>query len=332
MTAAAAEPSPARPGRRAVEFARWAAAEFGTPGPRPGTVLVDRSQKALTAAYGRGAGTVAWYVSQLRSAGAVLSSRPLVLDMTALDGPADIAAVVPLPDRPPPADARPELLELLARHAELVDRAAELVADMAAVQADIARAAANERLADPRSSATVRELRGSLQEVRKEIANPPDLPASRPREPATADSRNPRPQQTPLPEVDRLVEPLRRLCRQTGRPDHLDTRGRHLLAELPPSTLESAVRTLIHEATTDARIARPLGLLINRARNLDPSPAPPTVPADPPSQFEPNFDPTPSPRVASADRQAATSPTGLEAARAAFRSLRLSAPDSEPIS
>jgi hypothetical protein len=47
--------------------------------------------------------------------------------------------------------------------------------------------------------------------------------------PATREPRSPRPIRTELAEV----EPLRQLCRRTNRPDHLDDRGRRLLAELP---------------------------------------------------------------------------------------------------
>jgi len=91
MTLAAAQRT-LRPGRRALEFARWAVSEFGRPGTRPDTVVVDRTQKALTAAYGRGEGTVAWYMSQLRTAGIVPSSRPLVIDVESLEHPTETPA------------------------------------------------------------------------------------------------------------------------------------------------------------------------------------------------------------------------------------------------
>lgn len=254
MSLAVAAPPP-RPGRRAIEFARWAADEFGTPGSRPGMVVVDCTQKTLTAACGRGSGTVAWYMTQLRDAGVVVSSRPLVLDLQALDGP---------PPTPAVERARPELTGLLAHHAELVAQTAELLAAMTATQTEIARAVANE---EPAQLAIVRGIRD--QEGRKfDRDHLPDLPARR--EPATRDPRNPRPAQMELADVDRLVDPLRQLCRRTNRPEHLDDRGRGILAELPPVALEAAVTALTHEATTDLTITRPLGLLISRVRQHDP--------------------------------------------------------------
>jgi len=49
-------------------------------------------------------------------------------------------------------------------------------------------------------------------------------------------------------------------------PNHLDNRGRRILAQLTAEALEAGVASIHREAQADLRITRPLGLVIDRSR------------------------------------------------------------------
>lgn len=77
---------PARAGRRAVEFIQWAVDAYGSPSLDSRAVVIGRSQASLADDAGRSAGTVAGYLRELRDAGVVRGSRPIVVDTAALPG------------------------------------------------------------------------------------------------------------------------------------------------------------------------------------------------------------------------------------------------------
>lgn len=204
-----------RPGRRAIEFIRWAISNHGTTTPAaPGQVTVTCSQAALTLAYDHvaSAGTVAWYMAQLRQAGIVVRTRPaIVVDLDALhhldppDRPPRPTDPGPLADSVPDVASSPttgnraevgadqhapSLAALFARQAEQLGRAVQVLAELAATQAEIARtlaaqAAPTRDSASPAlaESAPIREFAESrLADPlgrRKDVDQPPTFLDSR---------------------------------------------------------------------------------------------------------------------------------------------------------
>lgn len=275
-----------------------------------GLIVIATTQQELARAYqNTSPGTVAWYVSRLRAAGIVVDTRPLLVDPRALEGPGPTGttSLIGEPTAPGRVDAvcdvdriaahgeapsaGADTLPWVLRQAQLMSRLTQLVAELASVQAELAEAladindpvpaasrsrdSASDRLAEP---APTREHREPIKEgspgddtssflAREPDANP-RLAGNR------GDSRTEPPEEDAErlsdTAVDRLVAPLRRLCRETGRSDRLDDRGRRVLAPLGHDALVAGVAAIQREAQGDPRITRPIGLLISRAQRRDP--------------------------------------------------------------
>jgi hypothetical protein len=241
--------------------------------------------------------------------GSSWDTRPLLVDRRALERPrpTGATALIGEPTAPGRFDAVCDVDRIAARggapaagagtlpwvlrQAQLMSRLTQLVAELASVQAELAEALADinvpghaasiardsaiDRLAEP---APTRECRESMKEgspggdtfsflVREPDAIP-RLAGTR------GDSRielSPEgAERLSGTDVDRLVAPLRRLCRETGRSGRLDDRGRRVLAALGHDALAAGVAAIQREARADPRIARPVGLLISRAQSRDP--------------------------------------------------------------
>lgn len=322
-------PDKAVPARRPLEFISWAVAQHGR-ACGGGRAVVGCSQRELTLAWGRAAsqGTIAWYLAQLRQRGVVVGTRPLLVDLAALDA-ARSGAARPTNDAPeavlngaeeqptprPPGGGggggdhhRSTLAELLAEQTVLVAQMARLLADAMDLQARIlassGRGAVHEPLAEVASGvadvaspiAETASTRGSRdpQAEGSEVVvlpgqdrgSPTFLPGPT-REPSrepTRGSRTPDARESGVPvlspaRVAGLVEPLVRLCRVTGRADHLDERGRAVLGRFDADRLAHGVGRMQREATADTRITSPLGLLVAKARSDPAYFEPPTAPA-----------------------------------------------------
>jgi hypothetical protein len=300
------QPTP-RPGRRALEFIRWAIDAFGQPGTRPETVIVPRSQTALGLAHEDidSQGTVSWYMRQLRHAGVVVGTRPVVVDLDTLDqlageptsGLSDLDTGQTQFEPPEPASEHAgDVAELLAQRAEQQARLAQLQAELALTDVALARAAAragtadsptggvrefaNAGLANSRIDRESRESAFANQEGRKvDLDHPPSFldpsfanRARETREDSRTDDDETDQEEAPLTldEVDEIVEPLRALCRETCRPDRLDNRGRRKLAQLGRKALTAGVETFCREVASDAAIRKPMGVFVRRGEHRDP--------------------------------------------------------------
>lgn len=307
--------SPPGAPRRPLEFIEWAVAQFGSPGPPgAGRVVIACSQKELTLAFPGVAsqGTVAWYVSQLRQAGVVVGTRPLVVDVAALArartgdagspaGPAgggeDEAGGERAPE-PVGGGGDGEMFDLLARQARQVAQVSELLAQLMATNAEILAALAAEgggrdrggrRLGGLAEVARCRETRDSVTDKEGSQEGFPGsrrvLPSFLREDVATRESRAAGSEGGAVlapASVDELVAPLRDWCRRNNRSDRLDDRGRQVLGALGAEELRAGAAAVQREAAADARISRPLGLLVARARSRDletfrvpPPPSPP---------------------------------------------------------
>lgn len=223
------------------------------------------------------------------------------------------------------------LAELTAVHAELLTAvlgggpAAQLTDGRELTDQDVAQLADrrdNREIRDIRESHTtqkeVQEGRGCTEDHEESLPAFLPAPANRAnrdhREPQSATGREPgcggakagRPMS--YAEVDALVEPLKELCRRTGRPDRLDMNGRRILAALTREQLAAGVESLRKEAAADTRITRPVGLLVRRALDQDDSFTPPPRPDRGPVNAPPGEDPA----ERTTDQEADDAVTALE--------------------
>ncbi|MBW3615905.1 MAG: hypothetical protein KY439_11455 [Actinobacteria bacterium] len=256
-------------------------------------IEIPLSQAELARQHDCSAGTVAYY---LQRAGDIVISRRrqgLVVDRTALEsalhpGPLPRSAahsrhlrVAPTPPSPPPpvpglsADQVVTVVSTLADCLTHVSSQLGLIADqlLAAVASQPANPA-TAASAKPRISADPATLadRVSLFSSGRKEENLPSFQANRTREIRDTEERSDRlplasaNEALPYDLVDELVAPLRALARQSGRPETLDNHGRDVLARLSEDQLRYGVAHVMREARADARIYKPLGLLVHRAR------------------------------------------------------------------
>ncbi len=299
-------------------------------------IEIPLSQAELARQHECSAGTVAYY---LQRAGDIVISRRrqgLVVDRTALEsalgpGPLPRSAaesrhlrVAPTPPSPPPpvcglsADQVVTVVSTLAECLTHVASQLGLIADqlLAATASQPANPATvtspKQRIsANPAMLADGVSLFSSG--IRKEDL--PSFQANATRESRDTEERSdqlpPAPTDDALPHhlVDELVAPLRTLARQSGRPDALDDHGRGVLARLSEDQLRSGVAQVMREARADARVYKPVGLLVHRAREArsefftNPAPSPP-VAADRSEEDQP---------VEEVDHEAAVAVEALEA-------------------
>ena len=298
-------------------------------------IEIPLSQAELARQHDCSAGTVAYY---LQRAGDIVISRRrqgLVVDRTALEsamhsgpllrsrGGSRHLRVAPTPPSSPPpvsglsADQVITVVSTLADCLTHVSSQLGLIADQ--LVAAVASQPANPATAawpTPRISANPATLADGVSlfssGIRKEDL--PSFQANATRESRDTEERSDQlpavPADEPLPHhlVDELVAPLRTLARQSGRPDTLDDHGRDLLARLSEDQLRSGVAQVMREARADARIYKPVGLLVHRAR--EPLPEFFTDRAPSPAAADRSEDAQPIEEV---DEQAAAAVEALEA-------------------
>lgn len=281
---------------RAIAFLADAVARHGRPLDDI-RIEIPLSQAELARQHDCSAGTVAYY---LHRAGDIVISRRrqgLVVDRTALESelhpgplprsgaPRRHLRVAPTPPSPPPpvpglsTDQVVTVVSTLADCLTHVSSQLALIADQ--LLAAIASQPANPAIdasPKPRISADPATLAGGVSlcssGIRKEDL--PSFQTNRTREIRETEERSdqlpsaPTDQTLPYHLIDELVAPLRTLARQSGRPEALDDHGRDVLARLSEDQLRSGVRHVMREARADARIFKPVGLLVHRAQEARP--------------------------------------------------------------